>query len=196
MPTKPTTAIEWVKTQSNPFGEGNFYLPKEDKKTITNFSKAAIFGTKCQKVCTSVIELLPETVIDPGSGRGYFMINIDGYRFINAYVIGERLNSTTQKGFSLQLSFSVNNFLLGVGVVGETSHFFNFDNYYNKEEYEKKIVHIGNSYETSLGGLTHIGGVDYTHLLRMPVVGPYVRASVMNRDSSKRKVKVVAYLTT
>lgn len=196
MVQKKAAAIKWVKSDNNPFGIDNFYLPQEDKLSIAKFSKAAVFGPNCQKACTKVIELLPEMIIDPNAGRGFSMININGYRYINAYVIGERLNSTSQKGFTLQLSFSVNPFVLGVGVVGETSHFFNFDNYYNKEEREKKLVHIANSYESSLGGLTHIGGVDYTHLLRIPVIGPYVRASVMNRDSIKRKVKVVAYLTT
>ncbi len=196
MSAKNKSKTEWIKTDSNPFGIEKFYLPKENKKSIAASSKAIIFGAKCQKVCSKVIELLPEVMIDPNSGRGSSMTNIDGFRYINAYVIGERLNSTLQKGFTLNLSFSVNPFVLGVGVVGETRHFFNFDNYYNKEEYEKKLVHIANSYEQTTGGLTHIGGVDYSHLLRIPVVGPYVRASVMNRDSIKRKVKVVAYLTT
>lgn len=196
MPVTKKLKIDWVKTDNNPFGIKDFYLPKENRKSIATSSKAIIFGAKCQKVCSNVIELIPEITIDPNTGRGSSMRNIDGFRYINVYVIGERLNSTLQKGFTLQHSFSVNPFVLGVGVVGETRHFFNFDNYYNKDQYEKGLVNIANSYESSLGGLTHIGGVDYTHLLRIPVVGPYVRASVMNKDSVKRKVKVVAYLTT
>jgi hypothetical protein len=53
------------------------------------------------------------------------MINIDGYRMINAYVISDPLSSTNQRGFTLELSFALNDFVYGVGVVGETSYFFN-----------------------------------------------------------------------
>jgi hypothetical protein len=51
------------------------------------------------------------------------MINVDGFRHINAYVVSDRLNSTSQRGFSLEISFSLNPFVHGVGVVGETRYF-------------------------------------------------------------------------
>lgn len=91
MSAKNKSKIEWEKSDSNPFGIENFYLPKENKKSIAASSNALIFGAKCQKVCSKVIELLPEVTIDPNSGRGSSMTNIDGFRYINAYVIGERL---------------------------------------------------------------------------------------------------------
>ncbi len=193
--TKKAT-IEWVKTENVNNADVNFFLPKENKALMTKLLLPNKFGAGCQKVCAKVIELLPLTTVDVNSGVGYHMINVDGYRHINAYVISERLNSTAQRGFTLQLSFSVNDFVLGVGVVGETSHFFNFDSYYNQTDYDKKLIHTGTSDLTSLGGLTQIGGVDYTHLLRIPVMGPYIRASVFNKDAQKRTVSVKAYLTT
>lgn len=195
MSTKNNSKIEWIKSNNNPFGIENFYLPKENKKLIAKFSKAAVFNPKCQKVCSKVIELLPETTIEPNTGRGSFMINIDGFRYINVYIIGERLTHSDQKGFSLRLSFSVNPFVPEVGVVGETNRFFNFDNYYNNSEYEKKLIHLSNTYETS-PGYTHIGGVDNTYMVRVPVMGSYVRAAALNNDSAARKVKVMAYLNT
>jgi hypothetical protein len=48
----------------------------------------------------------------------------------------------------------------------------------------------------STGGLPWIGGQNLAHILRVPVMGPYVRASVFNKDSQKRSARVVAYATT
>jgi hypothetical protein len=47
-----------------------------------------------------------------------------------------------------------------------------------------------------MGGLPWYGGTDLTHILRVPVMGPYVRASVFNEDDTTRKVEVKAYLST
>ncbi|MEN9550025.1 MAG: hypothetical protein RIR12_2616 [Bacteroidota bacterium] len=190
---KPDT--NWIKFENNCFGHDDFYIPQESKKKEVKLTKALVIDTKCQKVCSRIIELLPETTVEPNTGRGSSMINIDGFRYINVYVIGERVTHSDQKGFSLRLSFSVNPFVLEVGVVGETHRFFNFDTYYNKDEYEKKLNHISNSYETS-PGYTHLGGVDNTYMVRVPVMGAYVRVGAINNDSMARKVKVAAYLTT
>jgi hypothetical protein len=48
----------------------------------------------------------------------------------------------------------------------------------------------------STGGLPWIGGQNLAQILRVPVMGPYVRASVFNKDSQKRSARVVAYATT
>lgn len=169
--------------------------PKKIIKSIAKLSKAAVFNPKCQKVYSKVIELLPETTIKPNTGRCSFMVNIDVFRYSKVYLIGERLTSSTQKGFSFRLSFSVNPFVLGVGMVGETNRFFNFDTYYNKDEYVKKLTQISITYETSPGYSLH-GGVDNRYMVRMPVMGSYVRAAALNNDSAARRVKVMAYLTT
>jgi hypothetical protein len=96
----------------------------------------------------------------------------------------------------LEISFALNGFVPNVGVVGESRYFFNFDNYYNSTEYSKKIIYCETSDLTSTGGVPHIGGVDLTHILRVPVMGPFVRASVINNDEEERSVEVRAYLTT
>jgi len=124
------------------------------------------------------------------------MINIDGFRMINAYVISDRLSSTTQRGFTLELSFSLNPFVSGVGVVGESSFFFNFDSYFEPGTLSHRLAECQTSDLTTSGGLPRLGGVDLTHILRTPVMGPYVRASVFNQDSVARNVEVSAYLLT
>ncbi|MNU50428.1 hypothetical protein D3C71_393930 [compost metagenome] len=196
MPKTKNLKTSWVKNVKLNHPDTNFFLPKDDKKLISELLKPHVFKTDCQKTCTKVIDLLPSTLVEANTGVGYHMINVDGFRYLNAYVISDPLNSTSKRGFTLEISFSVNDFVYGVGVVGETSHFFNFDNYYNSSENDKKLVHIGTSDLTSLGGLTQIGGVDYTHLLRIPVMGPFIRASVFNKDNTDREVTVKAYLTT
>ncbi|MCU7808224.1 MAG: hypothetical protein KZQ73_10215, partial [Candidatus Thiodiazotropha sp. (ex Semelilucina semeliformis)] len=158
--------------------------------------KKPIFPKVCDRPCTKVVTLFPEDSVNGHSGKGYHMINIDGYRTINAYVISDALNSTTQRGFTLELSFSVNDFVYGVGVIGETSHFFNFDSYFNPGNASHKTIRIETNDLTTTGGLPWIGGTDLTHILRVPVLGPYVRASVFNEDDTARRVEVKAYLST
>jgi hypothetical protein len=130
------------------------------------------------------------------TGVGYQMINIDGYRTINAYVISDRLNNTTQRGFTLELSFSLHPFVNGVGVIGETSFFFNVDAYFEPGTLSHRTARCETSDLTTVGGLPRIGGVDLAHIQRAPVMGPYVRASVFNEDGTARNVEVSAYLST
>src|SRR5512133_2669966 len=139
---------------------------------------------QCDRPCTSILTLLPKTNIAGHSGVGYQMINIDGYRTINAYVISDPLNSSLMRGFSLELSFALNPFVPGVGVVGETSFFFNFDSYFEPGTFSHGLIRCQTSDLTTTGGLPRIGGIDQAHILRVPVMGPYVRASVFNEDSS------------
>ena len=123
-------------------------------------------------------------------------MNIDGFRIINAYVISDPLNSSTQRGFTLELSFAVNPFVYGVGVIGETSYFFNFDGYFDPGQPNHGTIRGETSDLATTGGLPWIGGTDLTHILRAPVMGPYVRASVFNEDNTARQVEVKAYLST
>ncbi len=174
----------------------DYYLPKENKKLIKKLLKKPYFPTTCERPCTRVKTLFPKQTVNVGSGKGYHMINIDGYRTINAYVISDALNSTSQRGFTLALSFSLNKFVYGVGVLGETSYFFNFDSYFDPGTNNHGTIHCGTNDLASTGGLPWIGGTDLTHILRAPVMGPYVRASVFNEDSIARKVEVKAYLST
>ena len=194
--SKQKKEIEFTKASHRTKPNFKYFLPKENKKLRAKFLKPPIFLKNCQKVCTKTITLFPKTNVQGGTGQGYFMINVEGYRYLNAYVISDPLNSTTQNGFSLEISFSLNDFVYGVGVIGETSHFFNFDNFYNPREREQRTIQSSTSDKSSTGGLPWIGGTDLTHILRIPVMGPYVRASVFNEDGRAREVEVKAYLTT
>lgn len=173
-----------------------FLLPAYDKATAALLAKPFFFPKICSRPCTSVITLLSKTTVQPSSGIGSFMINIDGFRTINAYVIGERLLSSTERGFTLEPSFAPTGFVPGIGVVGETSHFFNFDTYFNAGAASQPLIHLQTSDLTSSGGVPQLGGVDLTHILRAPVLGPFVRASVFNEGDTARAVEVRAYLST
>lgn len=173
-----------------------YYLPEPDKETMEKLVKRPVFPETCDKPCTRVITLFPKRNVEGHSGYGYYMINVNGFRIINAYVISDALNSTTQRGFTLEISFSVNDFEYGVGVIGETSYFFNFEHFFNPGTFQQQVLQCKTSDLTTTGGLPWIGGTDLTHILRVPVMGPFIRASVFNEDSVAREVEVKAYLST
>jgi hypothetical protein len=174
----------------------DYFLIETSKDVTAELEKAPIFDKGCVKACTKIITLLPKASVAGHTGIGYQMINVDGFRLINAYVISDRLNSSVQRGFTLELSFSLNPFVYGVGVVGETSFLFNFDAYFEPGTLSHRTIRCETSDLTTTGGLPRIGGVDLTHILRAPILGPYVRASVFNEDSVARSVEVKAYLST
>lgn len=197
MTTKELESEQKLVKQAHPSrADWDYFLLEPSKTTINELLKPPVFDKVCDKACTKVISLLPKTNVAGHTGVGYQMINIDGYRTINAYVISDRLNSTTQRGFTLELSFSLNPFVYGVGVVGETSFFFNFDSYFEPGTLTHRTARCETSDLTTVGGLPRIGGVDLTHILRAPVMGSYVRASVFNEDGTARNVEVSAYLST
>jgi hypothetical protein len=173
-----------------------YYLPKPDKVLVKKLAVMPVFPDVCERPCTKVLTLFPKTTVSGHTGRGYYVMNIDGYRIINAYVISDALNSTLQRGFTLAISFSLNPFVEGTGVIGETSYFYNFENYFNPGTFSQRTLRCETNDLTTTGGLPWIGGTDLTHILRVPVMGPYVRASVFNEDSQARQVEVKAYLTT
>ena len=188
--------VKYVKAVHTSRPNFDYFLPKENIKLANELQKFPIFPKKCNKVCTKRSTLFPKRTVRGKTGYGYHLINVDGYRFLNAYVISDPLNSTSQNGFSLEISFSLNDFVSGVGVIGETSHFFNFDSFYNPWERKQRTIHSATSDQTSTGGVPWIGGTDLTHILRIPIMGPLVRASVFNEGIQSRKVEVKAYLTT
>lgn len=196
MGKKKDKKLELIKSIHPGRPDFNYLLPKENKKLMRKLSKAQILSPTCPKICTKIITLLPKMSIQPHWGFGYYVINVDGYRYINAYIISDALSSSNQRGFELEISFALNDFVIGVGVKGETRCFFNFDNYYNITEPAKRTIICATSDLTSLGGVPQIGGVDLTHILRVPVMGPYVRASAFNVGETERSVEVKAYLTT
>ena len=186
----------YVKAVHPARSDWDYYLAKGTKALVSKLAKKPTFSRTCDKSCTKVLTLFPEDSVNGHSGKGYHMINIDGFRTINAYVISDALNSTSQRGFTLELSFSLNDFVYGQGVIGETSHFFNFDSYFDPGNIDHRTLRCETSDLSTVGGLPWIGGTDLTHILRVPVMGPYVRASVFNEDGTTRKVEVKAYLST
>jgi hypothetical protein len=192
--TKPEGML--VKSQHPRRPGWDYFLLDADKAVIQELAQKPIFDQGCVKACTKVQTLLPKTNVNGQTGIGYQMVNIDGFRVINAFVISAALNSTLQRGFTLELSFALNDFIPGVGVVGETSFFFNCEAYYDPSSLSHKTVKCETNDLASTGGLPWIGGVDLTHVLRVPVLGPFVRASVFNEDKTAREVEVRAYLST
>lgn len=193
---KPEGTHKLVKQVHPSRPDWDFFMLEPDRETIDGLLKPTPFETTCDKACTSVVTLLPKTNVAGHSGLGYYMINVDGYRTMNAYVIGDALYSSTQRGFTLELSFAMYPFVYGVGVVGETSFFFNFDTYFEPGTLSHRTARCATSDLSTIGTIPWIGGVDQTHILRVPVMGPYVRATVFNEDSTARNVTVAAYLST
>lgn len=187
---------QFVKAVHPVRADWDYYLPIENRELMEQLMLQPIFPKVCDRPCTKIVSLFPKRSVNGHSGTGYHMINVDGYRVINAYVISESLNSTTQRGFTLELSFSLNDFVYGAGVIGETSFFYNFDSYFNPGSSSQPTLRIETSDLTTTGGLPWIGGTDLTHILRVPVMGPYIRASVFNEDTVQRQVEVKAYMST
>ena len=174
----------------------DYFLPKHDPAVAKKLMRKHIFPRFCDRPCTKIMTLFPKKSVDGHTGYGYYMINVAGYRIINAYVISDPLNSTNQRGFTLELSFSLHDFVSGVGVIGETSYFYNFENFFNPGTLSQRTLRCETSDLTTAGGLPWIGGTDLTHILRVPVMGPYIRASVFNEDTVTRQAEVKAYLST
>ena len=171
----------------------DFYVLEPSAAEKKLLLEPPVFKGAGDNASTNIIQLLSKRNVAGHTGVGSALVNIDGYRMINAYVISDPLNSTTQRGFSLELSFSLAPFVYGTGVVGETSFFFNFDSYFDGANVEHRPLQ---SQISDHAMIQRIGGVDKTNILRIPVLGPYVRASVFNEDGTARNVEVKAYLTT
>lgn len=169
-----------------------YFLPKEDKKLMNELLRPPLSPKGCQMVCSKAITMLPKTNLEGGHGVGYYFVNVDGYRYINAYIISTQLERADESGFSLEIDFSLD----PVGVVGGTSYFFNFDNYYETADFEKKTIHCSTSYLDSSGILRIGDGYDFTHIMRVPVMGPYARAVAINNGITNSDVEVKAYITT
>jgi len=157
---------------------------------------APIFAATCNRACTSVKTLISRRVVPPRSGIGTPPINIDGYRKLSAYLISDPLSSTTMRGFSLRLSFSVFPFQTGIGVVGAADCFFNFDTECVSGVDQQRLNVLATSDLKTNNGLPRLGGRDLAHILHTPVLGPYVSATMSNEDSAARSAEVLVYLST
>jgi hypothetical protein len=195
MAIKKQKEILWEKVELERRKGFRFYLPKHDLKVSKALEKRAVL-TRCEKPCSAKIVLFPKKAIEPSTGYGYYMINVDGYRMLNCFVISDPLNSTAMRGMTLELSFALEPFVIGIGYYGETTAFFDLDTYYDPGATEHGLIIAKTSDKLSTGGLPWIGGRWLSHILRAPVMGPYVRASVFNEDSTTRSAEVIAYATT
>ena len=195
MPSKKNPSPSVItRHQSRP--DWPYHVIEVGPTELAQLSKPMTLAADCCRPCTKIITLLPKTRVAGHSGVGYQMINIDGFRHLNAHVVSDALNSTAQRGFTLELSFSLNPFVAGVGVVGESDFFFSFDGGFLVGGGAQRLARCQTSDLTIGGGLPRIGGVDMSHILRVPVLGPYVRASIFNEDGVARSGEVRAYLTT
>lgn len=150
----------------------------------------------CQKACTASITLVPQINIGPHSGIGFAPVNVDGFRWLNAYVTSDSLHSTAQRGFSLELFFSLNPFVPAVGVRSQAWTFFNMESFYDGAAGHHQSQYTSMSDLTLGGGPPYFGGVDLTQVLRVPVIGPFVSAIAFNEDSVAHNAQVVAYVST
>jgi hypothetical protein len=157
---------------------------------------APIFLPTCNKACTSVKTLISKRTVPGHSGIGTPPINIDGYRKLSAYVISDPLSSTTMRGFSLRLSFSLGPFEPGVEVAGAADCFFSFDTECESGVEQQRLNVLATSDLKSNNALPRLGGRDLAHILHSPVMGPYVSAMLMNEDGVARSGEVLVYLST
>ena len=139
-----------------------------------------------------VITLLPKTTLQPGEGYGNQPLNVDGFSYANIYVISSPPG--TKQACNLEVSFACFPFEDGVGVKGEAYSFFNFDSESYNKGIEVSHYRIATS-DLNVDGHTE-STYDFTsHILRTPILGPYLRAIAGNRDDGPRDVEVLAYLT-
>ena len=182
-----------VKTVNPSRPDWNFYLPADDAEVMKKLAEPPVFSQGCVKACTSILTLIPRTLVDVRTGVGSLRFNVDGYRTINVYVISDPLFSTAQSGFTLELSFAI---APGTGFGNVSSDFYNFESYFNPGTLTQRTLHCATSDLLTTGGLPWLGGVDLVHILRAPVMGPYVRATAYNEDGMAHNVEVQAYLST
>ena len=122
------------------------------------------------------------------------MINVDGYSYLNCYLRSDALFSSNQRGFTLEVSFALEG---SSSAYDETSYYFDIEEYYYTSNLEHKLIRIQtNDLLSATGGVPYIGGQNLVHILRTPVLGPYVRVSVFNEDTQTHYARVIAYATT
>ncbi|HEX4966234.1 MAG TPA: hypothetical protein VF173_35830 [Thermoanaerobaculia bacterium] len=139
-----------VKTINPRYPDRDFYLPAIDEEAMKKLTEPPILAPGCVKACTNLLTLIPQTLVNARSGIGSLKFNVDGYRTINAYVISDPLFSGTQRGFTLELVFSI---VPGLGSQ-ETSAFFNFGSYFDPSKDIQGLLRCATSDSLTTGGLS------------------------------------------
>jgi hypothetical protein len=88
-----------------------FYLPKYDATIAKHLEKVPKIASQ-KKLYSNTIELFPSRQVEPKTGYGYYLINVDGYSYLNCYLISDALFSSNQRGFALEASFALEEVLL------------------------------------------------------------------------------------
>lgn len=190
------SSIEWTLQKHSRWPDKKIYLAQVDAQTAKRL-KQPVKLLGCDRPCTRVIELLPPTSIEGHSGRGYAMVNVDGYRHLNCFLISDPLSDPGDRGFSLHISFAVGPFMTGVGWLGETWVFASAEQIRFTGQADQPVAWLTTSdLAAATGQVPYTGGSNLSQITRVPVMGPYVRATAINEGSQTRSARVVAYATT
>ena len=150
-----------------------------------------------ERPVTKVVTVIPTVQLQPSSGRGNSALNVDGYRMINLFVKSDPVLSTEDRGISLDIAFAPGTVTTGtwtdLSCDGEC--LFNFDTQGTTSGFEAKYYRLAVS-DRDVNDRVKAGGRDLSYVVRVPVLGPFIRVSATNRGSTPRNVEVVAYLVS
>lgn len=151
-----------------------------------------------ERPVTKVITVLPRVSLPPSNGRGNAALNIDGFRMINLFVTSDPVMSTGDRGFSLTIGFAPTTVTDASGWTNlscDGEDFLNFDTQGVSTGYEAKYYRLMVS-DRNVNDTVKAGGRDLTYIVRVPVLGPFIRVIASNRGNVTRSVEVVAYLVS
>lgn len=151
-----------------------------------------------ERPVTKVITILPKVALPPNAGRGNAALNIDGYRMVNLFVKADPVLSTGDRGFSVDIAFAPTTVTDASGWTNlscDGEALFNFDSLGTATGYEAKYYRLTVS-DRNVNDTVKAGGRDLTYIVRIPVLGPFIRVIASNRGNTTRNVEVLAYLMT
>lgn len=150
-----------------------------------------------ERPVTKVVTVIPTVQLPPSSGRGNPALNVDGYRMINLFVKSDPVLSGADRGISLDIAFAPGTVTSGtwtdLSCDGEC--LFNFDSLGTASGYEAKYYRLSVS-DRNVNDTVKAGGRDLTYVVRVPILGPFIRVIATNRGSTPRNVEVTAYLVS
>ena len=188
--TAARTAARFVR---KPFpGRAKCELLQPVGKTARILIDDVVLPRDVQRVYAKVVDLMPPMVIQPGHGLGLTFVNVGGFRFANVYVTSDPAAVSGLQGFALEVEFALQPTIAGLPI-GGTSVFFNFDGYTGSDLEHRSTRCIADNWNPA--GQAWTGASDI-HILRVPVMGPYMRPLVFNLGTVARAAAVKAYLTT
>lgn len=200
-------AFTWVK-RPHPLGLKLAYeeavgpLPKPGQITLPPPSSSIpptlpVVKPVQERPVTQVVTIIPKVTLPPSSGRGNAALNIDGYRMINLFVVADAVLSTAERGIAVDIAFApattVENGWTNLSCDG--TDLYNFDSLGLSAGDEARYFRLAVS-DRNVNDRVKAGGRDLTYIVRVPVLGPFIRVSVTNRDTTPRTAEVTAYLVS